>query len=299
MAKKTVAPVVATPNAANLLMQMAAGGKKKTTAAKKPDRPILELTPTAEENFRAWVPAKILADHFDEHLKNVVTQLDEELIPLYVKSMWEAKSQPQNPKLVAKKDGLPDLEGMLVVQERFSIASPDVTDGSDPAEAMVAILVGVGLLEVNAKKLVENEFDFMPQVDIHLTELLHGKKDGKSWREPSTVEKTAATKVINFISGVKTDSLTDEERAVLTVTTMTKVTCKSGGFLERAAGYCTTFEQLKNLITIVMHPVMSHRGAKFGISESLDERNSRLISEAAGILGVALGANDASSNDNE
>jgi hypothetical protein len=280
------------------LMNLANQGKKATTKAKKPERAVLQLTESAEENFRKWVPAKILADHFRTHLENIVAALDEEVFPLFAKAMWEAKSKPQNPALKSRNENnQPDIEGQYVVQEKFSISAPDTSDGSDPREAMVTVLVGIGLSEANARRLVETELDFMPQVTINLSELLNGKKDGKQWREPTDDERSAAAKLLAYINNGTADPLTDDERASLTVTRFNKVTFKTSGFLERVTTYCTTYDQLLKLLTLVFKPIVSHRGAKFGVSDPLDTKNSRLIQEAANILGVALGADNGGGDD--
>lgn len=271
-------------DAKSMLMNFAQKGKK-TTAAKKPERPEMPLSPEDQNILKDWAAGKILFDHFEDHLKNIVAALDSRLLPRYCRTMYDSKAQPVNPAIKATNDkGQPDIEAKFIVQERFSIAAPDTSDGSDPVEAMVTVLVGIGLGEDNARRLVETELDFMPQVDIHLTELLYGRKEGKQWQEPSEVEKRAAMKVMQFI-----DSLPDDEREVLTVTKFNKVQVKSGGFLERVASYCTSYDQLYKLLTMVIKPVVSHSGAKFGVSDALDERNSRLIQEAAKILGVKLG----------
>jgi len=276
------------PSAKSALSNLAAlgGTKKVTAAAKKPSHPRLPLTPDARDKVKAWIPAKILFDHFEEYKKNVEGEMDKLVKDLFYRGWWDNKSFPDNPTLNIEDDnGRADMEAMFVFQERFRVQIPE---GDDPEASMVNLLVQVGLSHPNATKLVSQELVIAEDKSINLTALLQGKKVGKTWVNPSPIEKSAAEKLISLITGDSTEPLNEAEIHALIVTTDFKVTVKPG-FLERAHTYCDTFDQLKGLMELVFHPVVSHRGAKFGISEPLEEKNQRMIGEAAAILGVALG----------
>jgi hypothetical protein len=255
----------------------------------------LELTPAAIEAVKVWVPAKILADHFDEHLKNAKALLDDEIFDLYLKAMWESKSQPANPALrVNDEHGHPDLEGMFVVMEKFQVQVPEIDDEIDDRDSvskkMVAQFVRCGVNAGKAKQLVENEFVIREEKYIALTELMEGKKKGKEFFPPTAIGKAAAEKLIFAIAMNQPLNLTDDEREALIVTTSFLVSVK-GGFLNRACNYCDNFEQLKAIVKLLVKPTLSHRGAKI-VNGSLDDKNCRLINCAADILGEMTNSGD-------
>jgi hypothetical protein len=130
-------------------------------------------------------------------------------------------------------------------------------DGGDPKEAVVSMFVGIGLLEGDARRLVEDELFFEPSVSISLSQLFYGKRIGKSWQMPTAVEQRTATKLLNYMQTGEGEPLTDEEKAVLTVATTNKVLVKDDGFLQRAAGYCNSEEVLHKLLKLVSSPTPS------------------------------------------
>ena len=285
------------PSPADLMKMFAKTATVKKPAAK--DRAELELTPEAVDLVKDWVPGKILGDVFAENLKNAQAALDQVLFPLYVKVMWNSKSQPQNPKLVVKKDnGQNDMEGLFMVMEKLMISAPDTSDGSDPKEAFVTVLVSIGLQEPDARRLVEDELAFEPTMNIPLSELFYGKKVDGKWQSPTAIQSSAVAKLLTYMQMGESEPLTDEEKAVLTVVTSTnKVTVKSSGFLERAVGYCKSEDVLLKLLTLVIKPTLVHKSAKFGVSDSSDDKNRRLGEIAFGVLISALGSVGANSED--
>lgn len=274
-------------NAAALLASFA----KKAPAAPKgtKQRAVMEMSPEAQDLFKDWVPAKVIAAVFEEYLENSQAALDEQLRKLYCRTMWNAKCKPENPKLqVRNAKGTLDMEAMLVVVERFTINAPDCSDGSDPKEAFVTLLVGIGMQEPQARRLVEDELFFEPTVSINLTALFYGSKVGSTWQAPTSIQQSAATKVLNYLAG-NADALTPDEQNTLVTTTSTKVVFKNSGFLERAASYCAAEDVLYKMLTVVFKPVYQHRSPKFGISDDLASRNGRLAQEAVAILSANLG----------
>ena len=287
------APVASAKSALSALSKL--GGTKKVSAAKaKPSHPRLPLTPEAKEKVKTWIPAKILFDHFEKYKKNVEGEMDELVKDLFYRGWWDNKSFPDNPTLNIEDDnGRSDMEAMFVFQERFRVQIPE---GDDPNQAMIDLLVSVGLNKANATRLVASELVIAEEKTINLTGLLQGRKVGKTWVNPSPIEQSAAEKLIALITGESTDPLNEAEIHALILSTDYKCTVKPG-FLERAVTYCENFDSLKSMVELVFHPVVSHRGAKYGISEALETRNQRIIGEAAAILGVALGVE--SDDDNE
>ena len=285
---RDAAPVKSAGGAASALSALSklVGTKKPTAAKAKPTHPRLPLTPEAKEKVRTWIPAKILFDHFETYKKNVEGEMDELVKDLFYRGWWDNRSFPDYPTLnVESDDGRADMEAMFVFQERFRVQIPE---SDDPNSAMVDLLVSTGLTKAHATNLVERELVIAEEKTINLTGLLSGRKVGKTWVNPSPIEQSAATKLIALITGQSTEPMNEAEIHALILTTDYKCTVKPG-FLERAVGYCESFDQLKNMVELVFHPVVSHKSAKYGISEALEARNQRIIGEAAAILGVALG----------
>ena len=135
-------------------------------------------------------------------------------------------------------------------------------DGGDPEEAVVSKLVGIGLLESDARRLVENEMVFESSVNIPLSQLFYGKRVGRKWQMPTAVESSAATKLLTYMQMGEGEPLTDEEQAVLTLTITRKVLVKGNGdgFLERAGDYCKSEKVLERLLTQVITPASSYTG---------------------------------------
>jgi hypothetical protein len=294
--KKTTAPSVpsashaGTSNAAADLLAMVGGKKKKTAAKKKTDRPELALDEDQQELMAAWAKAKVLADHFGENLKTAVAELDDEIVPLFYDLMWSQKQQPKNPSLKTRNEaGQVDIEGMLVIMERFMVSMPEIDeedDVDDVKQKFVSMLINTASLNAaKAEELVENELVIREEKIIPLTELLEGRKVGKEWVNPSSAEQSAATKLIRCIAVGEAPNFTAEELEALVVSTDYKVTVK-GGFLQRACTYCDSAEQLKSMLQLIFKPVISHRGAKVGVNDSLADKHKRLIEEAAEVLGT-------------
>jgi hypothetical protein len=264
-------------NPADLLKALA--GKKAVTKSSPASkgRPEVNLTPEAEKTMRAFAPAKTLFDHFEAHLDNLKAEVKELVFPLYVKSMWVQKSQPANPaiKVARESDGKPDIETTYIVQEKYKV-------NADSPEAAKTLLKDLGVPAADAIRLVDNEIDFDPMSTLRpFNELVKGHKEGEGWVEATEAEKSVATKLLEFVM-----ALPDAERDLI-LRNEPNVVVKSG-FLERVAGYAQTEAQLAAIFQIVA-PVAYARGGKFAISDSLDEKNTRLLQEAAKILGTELG----------
>jgi len=275
-------------NAADLLASLK--GKKKTAGkTAQTDRPALSLTQTAMEAVRKWIPLNLLFNYFESKHKAAQTAMDEELKDLYYDAMWDAKSQPVNPKLlVSDEHGKPDMEAMLIVMEKFRVEMPEIVEDDDKDSVvykMIEIFVRIGVNKDKASLLVKNEMLIEEWKSIPLTELMVGKKVGKDFVPPSAYGKSAAEKLILAIMTGSPLNLTEAEQEAMVVSTAFQVSVK-GGFLNRVCSYCDTKEQLKAIMKLVVKPVLAHRGAKIGISNTLAERNARLIASAENVLGA-------------
>jgi len=263
--------------------------KKSTT---KKDRPEILVTDDTLEALREWAPLKVISDLFATNCKNARNSLDEYLWDIYTEAMFANKSQPQNPAIRANgENGRPDIEATYVVTARFKVQVPEGAEGEEPEDVMVVKLQeDAGLSEENATALVEDEMDFEPDSGINLTALLHGKKEGKTFRQSSDVQISAGEKLLDYLDG-ETDQLdlSDNEKDAVNNAREDKFTVGvNGGFLERACNYADTLEQLRDLFDFVK-PVTQLRGVKVGVSDSEDVKNSRLVQVAAENFGVAFG----------
>lgn len=274
----TVSTPVVKTTAASMLGALAGKATKKAAAA-KPERPEVELSEYAESLFAEFAPAAELANVFKECADNIKSQLTEEVFQEYVSTMWSSKSQPTNPALKARNEaGDVDCEGIFIVQEKISVQCPDP---NDPVDSTVALLVKVGVRQVAACNIIENEVDFSPKIGLRpFTELVSGHYEDRQFIEATAKEKSVAEKILEFV----TNNLTDEEKEIVLRNETSTVVKK--GFLERVATYVASEEELKAVFQ-VLKPVNYPKGAKFAVKDTPVGKTNRLISKASEILGTA------------
>jgi hypothetical protein len=283
---KPAIPVAVRPGqtapAADLLSQLTGNAPAKAKPATKA-RPTLDLTPEVEEVFRDHVAGKVLYDHFEAHHENKKAELKSLIFPLWIDKVWAIKGKPTNPTLKTTKevDGkqVPDCEGMYVIQEKFKVGFSSVEEG-----VQLLMDLEVGFDADTLTQMIQNEIDFSPSVSIHFNKLQNGEYVEKEWVESTAEQKAVAQKALQLLLSIPgTEPLTDEEKAML-IDQKPKTTVKKD-FLSRVAGYCKTRDQVAAIFKVIT-PVEMARGGKFGISDPMNERNTRLISEAGKILGV-------------
>jgi hypothetical protein len=263
---KVQIPSAVRPSANDLLNNLQSLVQPKPKADKKKDRPVLQLTPELEALFLDFVPAKVLEDHFKSNCETLKSQLKEQIFDLYLDLVWQAKTQPENPRLNCKNAaGSPDCEAMYVIQDKYKVQGQSVAE-------VVDALVSAGLQESDAKRLVENELDFTPSVKIDLGVLLKGTPEQKSVGE----------RILGWVSGQTVDPLSKDEVA-MAVTMGNQVEVK-GDFICRACNYARKREDLTSIFNVIQ-PIEVVRGVKYAISDSLDDKTQRLIKKAAEILG--------------
>ena len=282
-------PDVSIPNPVrdkSSLLDGLGGTKKPKTSKTASTHPRLALTEEARVKVREWVPLAIIAEIFKKRKEAVQEEMDEEITDQFYEIWWELRNYPDNPTLNTEDDnGRPDTEALFIFEERFRIEKL-VSD--DVNQEMIDRLISVGLTKTNATRLVNDELIIAEDKFINFTALLQGRKVGKQWVNPTLIEQQAAKKAIALLRGISKEPLTDAEmQAAITITDF-QCTVKPG-FLERACTYCESLEQLKNMMKNVFRPVVSHRSAKFAISDASEVRNRRLVGEAANVLSVALG----------
>jgi hypothetical protein len=117
-------------------------------------------------------------------------------------------------------------------------------DCGDPTEAVVAMLMNVGLDEASARRLVEEELTFTPSFRIPLLTLAI-----------TSVEQRVAEKLRRYSL-----DLTDEERDVLIVVPIVRAEAREPGFRERALDYCGSEAVAQRMFAEVFKPQPQFRG---------------------------------------
>jgi hypothetical protein len=277
---------------ADLLAAFAKKAKPEQDTKKKTARPTLELPEEVVAQLAEYAPTKVLFDIVSERKERQNAELKQELFGHFLRTYWEKQARPNNPKVQARNDqGKVDSEGILQLKAIFRINMPTVGEDEDPSEVMVNALTEVGLEECDARKLVDKELDFTPKWGVDLTEVMT-KGDGPA--------KSAAEKFFLLSQGVTEDEngdieLTAQEWGALGEIINSGVKhgvelVDKANFLERACTYCHSLDQLDALFSVIV-PQAALSGIKFAVNDSTDDRNKRLIEEAARILGAELGVN--------
>ena len=149
------------------------------------------------------------------------------------------------------------MEVFRLNERTTTCAAASITDAAGDTEAkdtMTTMLVNVGLREDSARRLVEEELSFERRVGIGLAPLLGGRMEGGKRCGPTSVELSAAAKVMDWAFKGKAEPFTDEEITAMTVTTYDAVTLKKAGFHERAMDYCQNKKALGKLLALVFPP---------------------------------------------
>lgn len=304
-ATSPTAPPNVPPSGFSMLNDLMAKKQTVPTSRKKNDRPEMPLSPSADAMFREWIEADVLSDHFGKYCENLNSLLKPELFSLWIAWMAQIGDRPANPQLKASKkvmtggaeQEVPDLEGKFQVQASFTIEATSADD-------LVKTLVSVGIPKEVADKLVVENIDVIPSIAINFSRLMYGKYVEKVWVPATPEEKIVAEKALGLLMGTpNAEPLTDPEKMLL-IDSTPNISVKPN-FLERLCSYIvypdfqgTDQEQqqarlehavqfLTNVFSVIKPRLLTGK-AKFGISDTLTERNDRLIQGAKKILGVPV-----------
>lgn len=275
----------------DLLSEFTANVKAKETSS-KPERPKLTLPEVTQALFVQNAMASVLEKHFSDHSKNLGNSLKSELYPLWIKTLWQNKSQPDNPTLetvkVIAEDGtnrsVPDCRGQFQVKNSFKVEAKT-------AEDLKKVLIQADFDEKLADKIVRENVRFDETISIDFTVLQYGKANSKGeWVESTPEEKAAANHALKLLSGVPhTPVLSpDEKQLIIEKKSFIRVT---SGFLDRICGYIETKSEEKaiqqlTLLLSIFKPQLATRGEEIGLSDTLMQRNERLIQGAREIIGL-------------
>ena len=176
------------------------------------------------------------------------------------------------------------MEGVYIIQAKFTPNNVQLTDKAQAKQ----MLTEAGFTEDNIAAMIVtaqalNLFSIASRLSLrNFQELIEGHNTTEGgWADATDTEKAVATKLMQFVQ----QNLTAEEKKL--VVQMKPNTRVKEGWLERAATYCKTPQQLMRLMELV-RPVDYPKGGKFAVSDTPAEKNKRLLSEAGEILTTAI-----------
>ena len=139
--------------------------------------------------------------------------------------------------------------------EQLAFRLPQLPNESDPAQQVLAKLIGLGLAPTDARRLVESELTITPTTGIKkLTGLLEGRYgDGGVWIESSEECKAAGGKLVacllwDGVSRPQPDALTEKKRE-LVVERGFDVKVRAG-FFDRVASYTSSTDQSAEVLKL-------------------------------------------------
>jgi len=277
------------PSLDDLAAQLAGKGKAKPSKAKK-DRLTLDsgsLPDDVCEIISQYCESKTVFDLIDGPYNSIKKEAKDAVMPVFLDKWFEGQSLPQNPALQINNDkGKADHTCMFTLTEKF-YPQIDLDSDDDPATVALETLCDSGMKRENAERFIEAEMDFAPVQGMEsFNHLSKGKKRGKEWIEATEAEKAVATKMLKFVLGHEVEPLTEEERE-LAVFVEPNVAIK-GGVFQRLHTYANTKEDLGAMLDLI-NPVYYLKAAKFGVSDSPQDRNKRLIGVVADMVGLKMG----------
>lgn len=269
------------------------------------DRPIIDLDDQTQRDFVDFAAAKVVLDDAKANYEGKYDEVVGEIFDRWVDTLWETKTQPENPSIKASIKGRLEATGLFTISTGSSlkIDMPEVLPGEAMEHAMVRGLVASGVSETNAARLVKEEMSFVPKWELNLTDMMRGViKSGKL--TPSTdVQKNAAGMIFLAIQGRGPDGkpLTPAGRVKMLEgineagwvalqsnlgdnTTYAPVLKDGDTFLDRVCGYADTREELGFILGRIK-PVRSMRSVEFAVSDDADTRRERLVEEAKDMIG--------------
>lgn len=245
----------------------------ETTEDKKPqERPTMTVPQAVLAAFVRLVPALRILKIAEARKEIEEGIISDEMMGVYSETLWKLGSRPTNPRLlVSRADGRPDLSGLFQVQAKWKL---QYEKGESPAAVRLATaLVRAGFDQATADRIVKEEINTQPLTTLSkpLNELAVG----------NDLEKSAAEKLIGLAYGERVEPLTPQERAVA-LKKVENVEVRDG-ILERIKQYCNSPQQLKMLFKVIT-PVHFVSHAKFGESDTEDERTKRLAAEGQQLI---------------
>jgi hypothetical protein len=292
-------------NMDDIINQFRGGVAPTTKKSSAKDRPVIDLDDQTQRDFVDFAVAKVVLDDAKVNYEGKYDEVVSEIFDRWIDTLWETKTQPENPSIKAHVKGRLDATGLFTISTGSSIKidMPEVLPGEAMEHAMIRGLVASGVSESNALRLVKQEMSFVPQWELNLTDMMRGVvKSGKL--TPSTdVQKSAAGMLFLSIQGKGPDGkpLTPAGRLKMLEginevgwhalqsnlgdnTTYAPVLKDGDTFLDRVCGYADTREELGFILGRIK-PVRSMRSVEFAVSDNAETRRQRLVKEAEEMIG--------------
>jgi len=279
-APETEKPAIAVVKPKNPLDALKMVSKAATKPAKKKEkeRPELELDEEQSSVFNEWRAAKELLKLFKDKEETDNALVKDILFALYAELLWQF-GVLENPTVKTEVGGKPYNSAIYAVKEKYKVKMPEVGEDQEPADALVDLLVDLGVEKPDAVRLVEKEVDFTPNSGLRsFSELAVGSWRGNTFTPSTEEEKAVSTKIMEFVI----NNLTPEEQAVCLVSSVqTKV---QKGFLDRAKSYAHSVEQLAAILSVI-EPEQALTSKLFAATEDLPGKQRVLLEVAEKVLG--------------
>lgn len=309
----------------NLVAGLAKSGTRKSSAAKQDDRTTIVLSdPKMIKEIGDMIRTGVIAKEIEPIAKQKKLSGTELLFKDWTKRFWDDQSLPDNPRyLIQKEDStVVDMECLFQVKFRADgLTAPDLDElppGTTVEKTIFDALVNVvGLTSENAAGLlnpitgeisISQEVNFVDSFNaMHTSDdddvrmaatkvmtYLQAKKKKVSPEENKTIQslrkkcnpeelQVFEALVVLRKSKVNLPSITPEElKAIVSVKQVIRL---KEDFLSRAHLYCTSEEQLANLIRYTKMSIL-FSSPKFADSEKKADRVVRMQSALQEFLGV-------------
>ena len=202
-------------------------------------KPEIVLDTEALEKAKCWISARVCWHVLDKYVENHKTELVKHLRELYAKTMWDNRSQPENPAVkIRDEQGRTELEMQYITKAVFAVKALELAEGEAPEDAFRNHLIANGMDAGNAAKLVQNELEWP------LTTTINFDMDTTDPNSPSV-------KLFDYLSGTAPVLELDEAgRASLLVMKYGKCQVREG-FLERVVLYCSSLKELNIVLSSI------------------------------------------------
>lgn len=278
----------------NALAQSAKKAPAKTT---KKARVELELEPGDVALVGDLIEANEVTSIVEARRDLLKDQAHTAAFEKYTELYWKQKSQPDNPKIIVERDGIPDSDVIFMLQANFSLKQ--YQDAESPQDAILEALTFGGdedlgaLSEENAKELIDTEIVAESRLRMNrtLTELFQGHFEGSKYVEATEEEQALGQKLVAYLTGspdkngnVSAPALTDKERSALLVNEAVIKFKDPKGFLARLCSYARNVHQVRRMFN-VFKPRIMFTQYHYAVNDSPAEKSKRLATAAADILG--------------
>jgi hypothetical protein len=256
-------------NAASLLDKLVKAKTPPKVKAKTPDKPVKVLG----DELGAWVASATIFDVIEARKGVEAGPINARLLAEFTEQLFNQGFQPVNPRVVTERGSEVDHQANWTVQAKFKLPKTSLE-----LKANLHKVLG-------SDDLFDNEIDCTPLTTLRpFNELVLGHYEGKDFVPATPQEEAVATKLLQFVQGVKAVPLTDAERdLVLVHQDQMKV---KPGFFDRVRGYCKTVDELRGVFGVIT-PVHFLSHAKFAVSDNPQERHDRLVEAVGTFLGEA------------